>query len=415
MMVLIVLGIDNTIEEKGEDLGSEDTDNDDDEGDEYEEEEYESDGFIVNDDDHVSVASSHDIDENIDDDALVQPKRRRSRIILQSSSDESDSDENSNDTTTGVVLIPLEQVEVSVAVEVNANVGVELAVENFVEGKKFPTTFLVQDDEKNVEKITSVAKIDKPGPSTEQSTGQSIELSIEPVFEVSSNQSKSEEVEEGMDVVTTADVSTQSDGPNESIANEERIEKDDSVTMVATEIDTQSDEPNESLTEKENVEKDATIEQATVKVPRRNSNKANKSITQTENIEISVEPDSVSQQTTQPDSSNIEIGAVELENVGQAGTSTERKSLSNLDTSRTAMRSMTPKNQNKEPKTGSKKNVPSTAMVEPDTIENDSPRSNDSVNSNASNHVPLNISSQEENNNRKIGKGISIEIVGFKY
>lgn len=340
LFLFIYLFIENTIDERGEDLGSEDTDNDDDEVDEYEEEEYESDGFIVNDDDHVSVDSSHDVDENIDDDALVQPKRRRSRIILQSSSDESDSDENSNDTTTGVVLIPFEQVEVSVAVEVNANVGVELAVEQFVEGKKFPTTFLVQDDEKNVEKTTNVAKIDKPepstAPSTEQNTGQSIELRIEPVFEVSSNQSKPEEVEEVMDV-TVDDVPTQSDGPNESMANEERIEKDVSFTTTVIETATQSDEPNVSVTEREDVEKDATIEQASVKVPSQNSNKANESIAQTENIEISVEPDSVS------------------------------------------------------------------------------PRPNDSVNSNASDHVPLNISSQEENNNRKIGKGILIEIVGFKY
>lgn len=385
MYFFFFLKTDHEIEETGEDLGSEDTDDDvDDEEDYYEND----DGWIV---DEESVVSSQD-DEEVEHEIEQRPKRRISRIIPQSSSDESD-DEILDGISNDIVSVSLVQVESSVVVETNTNSD---AVE-IVEGKKFPTTYLTPENEKTVEKSNDIA-----GPSTELSTETSEQIhevaaSIEPANE--------HEVETNVaePTIQNVEIPKPSDESNDSTKDTEDVEVTAEPVSTSNEIQqtAQPDASNTEIDEKlpEDGEQSTSLSQPkTAKLNDKGKEMAEKKSAQA------------------PHRSSLPgIDPLPKKLLVKKGS---RVSLGDLDTNRTAtdVAPLEPKVQHKEPKVSSKKNIPVKKAAEPKTVSGESASDNgneslnsiESVREDGSGNVPLNVSSQEENNNQKSKKGILI-------
>ncbi|XP_055300986.1 mucin-2 [Sitodiplosis mosellana] len=131
----------NEIDE-GQYIGSDDTEDED------EDDDYEDDGFIVDEGEETDASLSEEEEEIV---VVPKPKRRASRIIEPSSSEESDGEStaDSND----IVAVSVELVPESVVV-VHRNTP---DAEELVEGKTFPTTYLMPMEEDEV-KSTKTTK-----------------------------------------------------------------------------------------------------------------------------------------------------------------------------------------------------------------------------------------------------------------
>lgn len=153
MVFLSCFFADNRIEE-GMDIGSDDTDN------EEEDDDYEDDGFIIDDSELVEASDSEESEEEIE----MKPKRKNSRIIEPSSSEE-ESDSESTSNSNDIISVPVEQIESIIMIHGNPSSDAEV----LIEGKTFPTTYLmpVEEDEVKSPKVTKktdaptdVAKVD---------------------------------------------------------------------------------------------------------------------------------------------------------------------------------------------------------------------------------------------------------------
>lgn len=152
MVFLSSFFAENRIEE-GMDIGSSDTDGED------EDDDYEDDGFIIDDSELVEASDSEESEEEIE----VKPKRKNSRIIEPSSSEE-ESDSESTSNSNDIISVPVEQIESVILIHGNPSSDAEV----LIEGKTFPTTYLmpVEEDEVKSPKVTKktaltdVAKVD---------------------------------------------------------------------------------------------------------------------------------------------------------------------------------------------------------------------------------------------------------------
>lgn len=326
------------------------------------------------------ITESSDEDSN---DVRQVPIRRRSRVLSESTAD--GTNEDSND----VVAISLQEAVASVVLEVSANLSVEAGVssevETLVDGKKFPTTFLTVENEENGETSTDKSEVVESSADTNLSVNaevvdkSNLEIEIDPIQETGPQAAPADQnqsVDSNMDISTAAeanvlDEATPSAEPNEQIAQI-----------------TQSNQPTETIASKP--EKD----DAQNELPQPATSSTDK-----------LKP--LAKKNMASNSHRNSLPGIDRMPKKILGRKANRVSLGDLDLSR-QVRIAPVAVQLNEPMAMSRNGTveePTEQTEEATNVNNESSSSIESTNSNAEN-IPLNNSSQEENNNQKSERGI---------
>lgn len=199
----------------------EDIGSEDSEDEEMDEEYTSDDGFLV-DDDKVDDKYSESEEEEIMERKTTN-KRRSSRIFVPTDSEESDSENHQNadsNSSNDVVSISMETTESVVVIAGNAP-----NAEQIVEGKKFATTYLTTEDE---EMSTSTRKSETSQPKTTTVETESVEdesLPDEENVEKESESTDNTATEMNGDENTPQSLTVQLDGKESKMLNEKIVNK----------------------------------------------------------------------------------------------------------------------------------------------------------------------------------------------
>lgn len=377
--MLIVFIAENEVVEAGEDLGSEDSEE------EMDDDDYDSqDSFLVNDEEDVQIQSTDDDDEEEAVQRIIKQvsNGRRSRIIIESSTDDSNMEGSIDVSSDDVVSVSVQADSVVVLVGNNA------VEEKIVEGKTFATTYLIPEND-----------------------AQQNETRTEKIVE-----------KESVEIDTIEQPHTEE---NDQVVNESA--KDDETTTSTSPI-MDSNEVENDLTEKPG----STVTTETVPVPQNitqstSINEAN------EDVSKSPKPNSGANDVKDKVSAK-QMDLMKKSRASMPGIDPLSKASSNLGkkANRMSLGDLNPNQQHlrgeifdKKPLTKSKaisskmnliekdgndSTIAQQSITEPQQIETDERESNmdastsstENVSPNHSKSAPLNISSQEEeNNNRK--------------
>lgn len=336
------------------------------------------DGFIVDDDNAVESNLHSDDDEIIDRKSKTTNKRRSSRIILPSSSEESET-ENSNDgSSNDVVSISVQQAEAIVVLAGNPP-----QAEKMVEGKKFATTYLTTEDDET----------DGTQTTTSKSSAEKVESS-----------EQSEKAVEAEPIVAEL-------VPGEQ--EEERMQEDMLESTSNAESTTSAKPSTESVdSDSEEIEKPAIT----------NTSKVDKNASHVLLAELDVVENGAVNEKILTKKQRTSLPGIDRVSKLSKDTQTSRMSLGDLNPNSQVVRAGLVKTQQDKVKSVSKKATPNKkieanksikvldeANVEPVPVDghdasdnmNASTSSTENISPNKAKKAPLDVSSQEENNNQK--------------
>lgn len=336
------------------------------------------DGFIVDDDIAVESNLHSDDDEIIDRKSKTTNKRRSSRIILPSSSEESET-ENSNDgSSNDVVSISVQQAEAIVVLAGNPP-----QAEKMVEGKKFATTYLTTEDDET----------DGTQTTTSKSSAKKVESS-----------EQSEKAVEAEPIVAEL-------VPGEQ--EEERMQEDMLESTSNAESTTSAKPSTESVdSDSEEIEKPAIT----------NTSKVDKNASHVLLAELDVVENGAVNEKILTKKQRTSLPGIDRVSKLSKDTQTSRMSLGDLNPNSQVVRAGLVKTQQDKVKSVSKKATPNKkieanksikvldeANVEPVPVDghdasdnmNASTSSTENISPNKAKKAPLDVSSQEENNNQK--------------
>lgn len=353
------------------DIGSDDTEYEDDD------DEYEDDGFIVNEEVFTDASDASESSDEEEEIIVIQnPKRKASRVIESSSSEESDieSTEDSND----AVAVAVEQVSSVIVVHNQPSTDAE---EELIEGRTFPTTYLmpVEDDEDEVKSVKVIRKVKSP-----KSSAQTNVLKRSDEKETKENQ---QEIEVSTQLVRSIDEGA-SKMVNELVANEQNVAITAPETS-ASEKDDETADKNGSEPEKAHT----TFQQT-----------ASSSMDQLDGKENQKTTKKIKNRTSLPGIDRLPKSSIVKKN--------SRMSLGDLNPnaqniSITQLKTQSSKSKASEKRRSENKNVADNEMAS--AAEE---ASNVSLRPSTTNDAPLDISSQEENNNNeKASKGNELFII----